>query len=763
MRIRLLGSLASCVVAMSACGSKVLTLDSDDAAHPGAGNVDGSAPGPLDPSTNAAERLDWDRAWSLVAPRPTDRTIVHGWEASTDDTWFVTADFGGWLPDDHDTALSDSAVLRWDGKSEARVMFRLPSRDYDHWLWAIAGASERDVWAVGTGAAVHFDGVTWTSFADIAAFNLRTLKRCDDGYFVGQHDELGNVRAVRFRADGANVSDLGALRQETLDVGCRTGGGWNELRIDEARTSFFVVAHPSPSGASIVGPVQRSPNGQAIERGRLVSDTDAYISTVAPTPFDPSGRNRDFRDRSLFRAHTQAVAYRSDGPMSIDGVGASVVARGKHLSVVNISGDQTLQEQPAMWCAVREAASGIERNFVLTGTDSVPVTGSYASGEGVKVARGGAVGLLVPDFTTSGTFALPVMLGGPIDTNPVHELAVAPDGTTWGLRNGAAPDRALVGVWDEYAGWRLSPLGAPGADLFPISKSATWVLGLKDARNRVVLRRWNDGTIDREIALDDFASSAADKRGGVFVMTRDGALSHIDAAGTNVALTHVATSPDTAFLIVPVSPTTTWIVNNAGGAQFWNGHTLEGRPGTGLPWTESPQPGIGLNFAQVLAWSSGPGTLWLSTVVESYGNLYTYSLRRFDGTRWTEVDRGLNMSSLGGVDTEHVWVVDHPNFESFGATSDGFSRVAFGTERGSTTSPRSAADRTHCALAPTQCGPSAATTCIDSPQVTCDAAPAERRLLAELEHVHKSVSGLGCARSAMSITNTALARCVKSM
>lgn len=149
--------------------------------------------------------------WSSEASPTT--TILWGvWGASEDELWAV----GG-------NGTSDTPVLlRRDGATQSWALVELPPLGVtSHGLFKVWGSGAADVWAVGDrGAALHFDGASWTAHPSEAAVDLISVWGSPSEGFV----------AAGGRASG-HVARLegGAWLGQTLDT-----PGLNGVWIDPA-------------------------------------------------------------------------------------------------------------------------------------------------------------------------------------------------------------------------------------------------------------------------------------------------------------------------------------------------------------------------------------------------------------------------------------------------------------------------------------------------------------------------------------------------
>lgn len=139
-------------------------------------------------------------AW-VAEDSPTDRVLWGLWGASADELWAVGGD-----------GISDAPVLlRRDGATGEWATIELPPLSVSsHALFKIWGTAADDVWSVGDGgAAVHWDGVSWTDHSDADGIDLISV--------WGSADH--GVIAVGGRANG-RVDRLidGAWSGQTLAV-----------------------------------------------------------------------------------------------------------------------------------------------------------------------------------------------------------------------------------------------------------------------------------------------------------------------------------------------------------------------------------------------------------------------------------------------------------------------------------------------------------------------------------------------------------------
>lgn len=104
-----------------------------------------------------------DGAWTAETS-PTDRVLWGVWGASADELWAV----GG------DAVSDDPVLLRRDGATGEWAIVELPELGVNsHGLFKIWGRASDDVWIVGdVGAALHYDGDTWTAHPNPAEIDI---------------------------------------------------------------------------------------------------------------------------------------------------------------------------------------------------------------------------------------------------------------------------------------------------------------------------------------------------------------------------------------------------------------------------------------------------------------------------------------------------------------------------------------------------------------------------------------------------------------
>ncbi len=185
-------------------------------------------------------------AW-VAEPSGTDRVLWGLWGASADELWAVGGDGVGDAP----------VLLRRDAELGEWAPVELPELGVDaHALFKIWGLAAADVWAVGdAGAAVHWDGASWTAVPDpdgvdlisvwgsdaegLIAVGGRASARVDrliDGAWVGETLALPGLNGVWVDPE-AGATAVGV--QGTI---YRIGAGGFELSEEVSGTAMVLHA-----------------------------------------------------------------------------------------------------------------------------------------------------------------------------------------------------------------------------------------------------------------------------------------------------------------------------------------------------------------------------------------------------------------------------------------------------------------------------------------------------------------------------------------
>ena len=115
----------------------------------------------------------WNGAtWSTIDCSKTDLNAMALWAIDSNNVWLCGCD-----------SFSEGVIVKYDGSHLTNVYTIFGS-----WLTAIHGSSANNIWAVGSGIIVHWDGLTWTSLPDPLGYGYYNGIWCfadNDVYIVG--------------------------------------------------------------------------------------------------------------------------------------------------------------------------------------------------------------------------------------------------------------------------------------------------------------------------------------------------------------------------------------------------------------------------------------------------------------------------------------------------------------------------------------------------------------------------------------------------
>jgi hypothetical protein len=188
--------------------------------------------------TGATLRYDGARWRPLANDRP-DAALVDVWAASQDEAFAVG---------------SNGVILHF-----ADARWTTVWNDSTRRLWGVWGASPSDVFAVGDGVIMHYDGRTWTNVLDSPSLQTAALRAVwgssgADVYAVGLDGMILHLRDSKWRSVhnepgrklrsvwGTSSRDVWAVGHETLMH--FDGREWVELDAGKGRDLLAVWATP---------------------------------------------------------------------------------------------------------------------------------------------------------------------------------------------------------------------------------------------------------------------------------------------------------------------------------------------------------------------------------------------------------------------------------------------------------------------------------------------------------------------------------------
>lgn len=577
--------------------------------------ADGDEARPIGPTAESGP-LSWDGDWEWLTPQTTTLTLRAGWVAAPDDIWLVG---------------DNGTVLRWDGKSRARVAYQGP---LDATYRAIVATSTNDVVIAGDHAALYFNGITWTSSLSLATLDVRTLVLTGGDGYAGLTTN-GVVFAGRLSGASHYQVDTNAL-----DI-LPTAGGIYALKRDGV--DLVRPAQPKQRVTSFAQ-LQGFPSSEAITEGRLIGT-------------DPSSFRYVF-------GHSVG-SQRAFGFFETPAAGSVPVFKYSWLA----SHDGLLSRVDANRIVMRTRR--MEPSWLFDGDDwrqtDVADDGGVAamvlpSGDAAILGKQGRLASVIPSATPGKATLVDHGQGGA----RIELFAVATDASAWAVRSTRIGDRWVkdtLGTWDEATGWQwysipVLPTGkAVAVAVAPLSRTSVWlVLRTTDEGNPEydggeTLAHWDGTRFDVfRPAPKSLRDVVADGGGGFFALATNGELFHGEEDGELRLLGDIGTAGDDSFglctpRIAPVPGGKAWALDQLCRLSFWDGTTLQNKP----TFRNSEAHGSGwLDFA---LWGSGDSSLWVTDPQRG--------LLHFDGTSWTVVWRSDNAPyGIFGADDEHVWFVD---------------------------------------------------------------------------------------------------------
>lgn len=630
------------LAAPTACTHTIeITAPPDDRT---AGPPDGGQPPDAAPPSDAqtppgldddASALDWNGEWEWLTPDTSGHTFRAAWAAAPDDLWLVG---------DH------GVVVRWDGKSRARVVYQGPN---DVSLKAIAGRGPNDVWVAGTNHVAHWDGARWSYQSHwLGRLDIRTLLA------------VGDTSLVALTEDGRLFEKGAVLGTSSIDgvydVTPAARGGAYALRAEGVEWLRYAANNRGIASREMVVSFEAPLDKNVWKHGRLFGNSPesfryffeydaspgswgtSFIVTETPPPRLVHGPSQGFY---LKRAHPderyrRLLVRRADSEHAF----------------IQLGGSSTLVYDG--------------RTLHHVGTQDYRVRGAFRTASGAMGLLG--LGGLVAETRVDAQ-------GGNVELVPLHTrasgpqprirrglFAVASDDTAWaaGLRDPAEPRSGAFAHWDEQLGfvWRDTPARMRVIGLHPVAANDVWLLlGAQfeaDPKPDLVAH-WNGVRFDsikpfeRDVRL---AMSAAEPGGTFFAVSNTGELFHADAAGDLVALGRASDdhggpgckvgSAD-GWSVVPMRDRRAYVVGPRCSITFFDGRGFRRLPPfeTNRPYEE---PGT------IHLWARDERHVF---VLQAFNGLY-----RWDGERWAVLYRTTDhVEGLWGGDDKHVWFVESPN------------------------------------------------------------------------------------------------------
>jgi hypothetical protein len=588
------------------------------------------APTPPGLDDDAASTLDWNGEWEWLTPDSTGHTFRAAWAAAPDDLWLVG---------DH------GVVVRWDGKSRARVVYQGPN---DVSLKAITGRGPNDVWVAGTNHVAHWDGEGWSYQGHgFGLFDVRALLAIDDtvvaltedGRLIGEHE--------RAATSGHTAYD------DVYDVTPAAAGGVYALRSEGVDWVRYTGRFRSPSSEWVVR--FSSPLDAGVwKHGRLFGNSPESFRYFFEHDPDPASRGTyfgvsDTPPPAMARSLSQRVYV--ERPNRYDVYRGVLVRRtdSEH-AFIQIGADTLVYDRQAL----RSVRLSEER-----------VRGAYRTARG-ELGLLGVAGFVADAKLDGDERELRVvpLTGRASRGEPeVHETAyaVAADDSAWkaGVRDPAKFRDGVFTRWDETDGfvWRDTPGQMIVVALLPVATNHAWML-LKASvdANAAVLAHWDGTRFDRITPFEPKArlqQLAPEPRGTFFAISSEGELFHADAQGALVPVGRasdergdpckVTSAPEWA--VHPIGERRAYVVGPRCSVSYFDGASLRTLPPFETEVLDGPR--------SVHLWSGDERNVF---VAHGFNGVF-----HWNGSRWRRVHRTKELfAGIWGADAEHVWFVENP-------------------------------------------------------------------------------------------------------
>jgi hypothetical protein len=583
------------------------------------------APTPPGLDDDAASTLDWNGEWEWLAPKTTSYAFRAAWAAAPDDLWLVA---------------NEGVVVRWDGKSQARVVYRGPS---DGSLKAIAGRGPNDVWVAGSNHVAHWDGEHWSHQSHwLGRLDVRTLVVVSDTLVALTEDgRLFNQNSVSGSTWDDGVYDVTPADRGGAYVLTDRGVDWITYDSTRRRSDRKSVVS---FGTKLDPNVWKHGRlfGNTPERFRYLFEYDPFPGASgtyfavndAPPPAMP--RRRIYLPRPTPDHRYGTFVVRTDDEHAFIQVGRSapMIYDGSELTPIEEN-----EANRRIRGAFRRAGGGL----------GVVGTGGYVA----EVRR--------DDETQRVVYR---ELSTPFDIVTQH-FAVASDDSAWaaGMRGPEGAKTPLFGLWDDVRGliWRTTPAELPVRALLPVARNDVWMLlgGTLPWPQAKLVAHWDGQQFDklRPVEKDIPMSDAAAESGGTFfLVSEQGELFHADRDGQ---LHSVGRASDehggercenedqwNGWSVHALSGKRAFVVGPRCSISYFDGSAFLPLP----PFR--PTRGASDGKGRIRLWARDPKNVF---VLQSYNGLYSW-----DGTRWTAVVRSTEiLEGLWGADTTNVWFVEH--------------------------------------------------------------------------------------------------------
>lgn len=210
-------------------------------------------------------------------PSPTTTILWGVWGASEDELWAV----GG-------NGTSDVPVLlRRDGATQSWAQVELPPLGVNsNGLFKVWGSGPADVWAVGDrGAALHFDGASWTAHPSAAAIDLISVWGSpSEGFVAAGGRASGHVARLDGEAWLGQMLDAPGLNGIWIDpAGPITLVGNQGTIFSLAPGGYEIVEEPSPT-PMVLHAVFGFSGGPRFAVGGSLLAPPPYIGVILESP-----------------------------------------------------------------------------------------------------------------------------------------------------------------------------------------------------------------------------------------------------------------------------------------------------------------------------------------------------------------------------------------------------------------------------------------------------------------------------------------------
>ena len=606
-----------------ACGANINVGDRSDnsggtsgsAGAGGAGATGGSGGAGAGVAIGGAPSTpNWEGDWEWLTPLTTTQTLTAAWAAAADDIWL---------------ASDTGAVLRWDGKTRAHIVYQGP---LDARYRAIIGTSENDVLVAGDHHALRFNGVSWTASLYLAKHNVRKLIReGGKSSFVALTEE---GKAYRVQPNWPYLST-----KDALDVIPAADGHY---ALKEDGVDWYRKGHKVERVASFT-----VKNASKVLAGRLLG----LDATSFRYLFSYERESSEFIYYGYFKSNPSTdpysllfrKAWQTGEFLAGAGDNKFLVRRYAHdrLRMLDDSGVRSSDT----------SAKNIQGALTL------------ASGEPGVVGVKGLLASVKPDSAPNKLR----LVSQAKHTGAKPELfQVAPDSSAWAVKGEtvAYETKAFsLGNWNDATGWTWHALPNLSLEkqrplaMVPLSKSSVWLaVRTSDAKNPKyygadTLLHWNGTSFDKTLqAPVSLRLLVPDGDNGFFALATDGVLYRGTEQGQLTLLADAGTAGEGSYQICTptVAPVpggaTAWVLDSVCQLTFWNGKALEQKP-----TFRSEVHGSGWISFELAALSEK--SLWVTDPQQG--------LIHFDGKSWNQIWKSENVPhGIWAADEKHVWLID---------------------------------------------------------------------------------------------------------